>query len=101
MYVFTFHLFAVVSSLLYVRVLCITDLQIKMLKDVKMKSVFKIVTFCSAVVIFCYLESKFGLVFKGGENSSMAGLRILQAEFEVFGIVQGEAKNLILSECSL
>lgn len=55
-----------------------------------MKSLLCVV---SAVVIFCYLEGKYGLIYGESEQSEMAALRILSAEFEVFGLVQGESWN--------
>lgn len=58
--------------------------------NMKMKSVFKIVCCISAVVIFCYIEGKYNIITKRAEKSGMAGRKILQADFEVFGIVQGE-----------
>lgn len=58
--------------------------------NVKVKSVFKTICYVSVFVIFCYIEGKYNLIFKDGQKAEMAGLRILSAEFEVFGVVQGE-----------
>ena len=51
----------------------------------KVKSVFKTIGIISLVLIICYIEGRFHLVFK--EKSSMT---ILSSEFEVFGTVQGK-----------
>lgn len=58
--------------------------------NMKVKTAAKIICGLSAVVILCYLEDKYSIIYKNSEKSAMAGLRILSAEFEVFGIVQGE-----------
>lgn len=60
--------------------------------NTKLKSLCKIACYATAVVIFCYLEGRFNLIDKISGKSEMAGRRILSAEFEVFGIVQGENK---------
>lgn len=59
--------------------------------NIKLKFLFKIVCYASAVVIFFYLEGKYNFIFRNSEGKSgMTSLRIASSEFEVFGIVQGE-----------
>lgn len=53
----------------------------------KIKSVLKTICFGLAIVIICYIEGKFN--FLPNSKSTMASRRILSADFEVFGIVQG------------
>lgn len=60
--------------------------------NTKVKSLFKIACFATAFVIICYLEGKFNIINKISRKSGMAAPNILSAEFEVFGIVQGERK---------
>lgn len=61
---------------------------------VKVKSAIKTLCGVAAVIIVLYLEGKYGLITGKVENSRMSGLRILSAEFEVFGKVQGESRVL-------
>lgn len=56
----------------------------------KVKSVFKILCFVSVIVLICYIEGKYKLIFPNSDKVTMAEKRILAADFEVFGIVQGE-----------
>lgn len=56
----------------------------------KIKSLFKITCLVAAIVLICYIELKFNFIFAKTNNESMATRRILAADFEVFGTVQGE-----------
>lgn len=58
--------------------------------SIKLKSLLKIACYATAVVILCYLEGKYSLFTRKTEKSGMTSLKILTAEFEVFGRVQGE-----------
>lgn len=62
------------------------------MKNTRIKSVFKIVCYATLVVILCYIEGKFDIIQKFSGKSVMSGPKILSAEFEVFGIVQGESE---------
>lgn len=56
----------------------------------KIKSLLKIVCVVIVFCVFLFIEGKFNLIFPKSEKSSMSALRILSAQFEVFGTVQGE-----------
>lgn len=63
--------------------------------DCKIKSLLKYVCFVvSAVVIIYYFGGKRSEFLGNPVKSEMSSLRILSAEFEVFGIVQGESWSL-------
>ena len=68
--------------------------------NIKIKSLFKIACYATAVVIFCYLERKYNITFHNTEKSGMASHMILSSEFEVFGTVQGKLLNLSNSSTS-
>jgi len=57
--------------------------------SIKLKSLFKVVCYATAIVIFLYLEGRYNIIFRKNNNNDMASSRVLSAEFEVFGIVQG------------
>lgn len=62
--------------------------------NVKIKVLFKIACYATvAAVIFCCLADKFIENNKTSEEKVMAARKILSADFEVFGIVQGEMVN--------
>lgn len=58
--------------------------------NIKLKSLFKVVCYATAIVIFLYLEGRYNIIFRKNNNHDMASSRVLSAEFEVFGIVQGK-----------
>lgn len=60
----------------------------------RIKYLLKIVCYVSAVVIICYFGRKHGLNFSKNEKSEMSSLRIISAEFEVFGVVQGKLTEI-------
>lgn len=60
-----------------------------------MKTLGKILLAVSAFLFVCYIEGKYNLIFKEPIKKTMAGRRILAADFEVFGIVQGECRGKV------
>lgn len=59
--------------------------------SMKIKTLAKIFLAVSAFLLVCYIEGKYNLIFKESIKESMASRKILAADFEVFGIVQGES----------
>lgn len=59
--------------------------------SMKVKSVFKILCFISIFLLICYFEGKYNFIYKQPAiKASMTTKKILAADFEVFGRVQGK-----------
>lgn len=63
--------------------------------DWKVKSVMKILCCVSAVVITYYIKGRYNFAALKVEEPEMAAARLLTSEFEVFGRVQGESREVL------
>lgn len=63
--------------------------------SMKIKTIAKIILAVLAFLLVCYIEGKYNLIFKESKKEKMTARMILAADFEVFGVVQGELADEI------